>query len=118
MTEDQSPTIAFLASPDAFGGAGPVEVVETHGACVFLCGDTALKLKRAVRYDYMDLSTVGKRRAMLLRELELNRPAAPEIYRDVLPVTRREDGALELDGSGTPVDWVLRMRRFDAADEL
>lgn len=121
MTEPilpQSAVIVFLASSAAFGGAAPVEHVETHGAHVFLAGDTALKIKRAVRYDYMDLSTLVLRETMLRRELELNAPAAPEIYRDVLPVTRTADGTLALDGEGEPVEWVLRMHRFQAKDEL
>ncbi len=110
---DQSRTISFLSSPAAFGGAGEVEVVETHGAYVFLCGDVALKLKRAVTYDYMDLSTVERRRTMLEREYALNAPTAPVIYRDVVPVTSEPDG-LTLDGDGPAVDWVLRMWRFPA----
>lgn len=115
---DQSDVIAFLSSGSAFGpDAGAVEVIETHGAFVFLCGDVALKLKRAVVYDYMDLGSVDRRHAMLDRELELNVPAAPTIYRDVLPVTRGSDG-LALDGEGPAVDWVLRMRRFPAEDEF
>ncbi|MDQ2089948.1 bifunctional aminoglycoside phosphotransferase/ATP-binding protein [Marimonas arenosa] len=118
MADNQTETIAFLSSPDSFGAPDPVDRVETHGAFVFLCGDTALKLKRAVIYDYMDLSTPDKRRAMLMRELELNRPAAPTLYRDVVAVTREADGRLALDGAGDPVDWVLRMRRFPAEDEL
>jgi len=113
----QTDTIAFLTSGRAFGADGPVEVIETHGAYVFLCGDTALKLKRAVRYDYMDLSTVELRRNLIARELELNRPAAPAIYRDMLPVTRTETG-LALGGDGPAVDWVLRMWRFPAENEL
>ncbi|MGB8621371.1 MAG: phosphotransferase, partial [Paracoccaceae bacterium] len=117
LQNDQSEVIAFLADPASHGGL-PVKHVETHGAHVFLAGDEALKLKRAVRYDYLDFSTAEKREAMLRRELALNRPAAPEIYRDVLPVTRESDGRLALDGTGAPVDWVLRMWRFPAEDEL
>ena len=113
----QAAVVAFLASPAAFGGAAPVEHVETHGAHVFLCGDEALKLKRGVCYDYMDLSTVALRRRMLERELELNRTAAPMIYRDVAPVTAGPDGP-EIDGGGEVLDWVLRMWRFPAEDEL
>lgn len=114
---DQSPVIDFLASGGAFETPDPVTRVDTHGACIFLCGDTALKLKRAVRYDYMDLSTPELRHKVLTRELELNAPAAPTIYRDVLPVTR--DGeTLRLGGDGEPLDWVLRMNRFPAEDEL
>lgn len=113
----QSQTVAYLASGRAFVEGGPVEVIETHGAYVFLAGDTALKLKRAVKYDYMDLSTVSKRKAMIARELELNRASAPQIYRDMVPVTRGAHG-LALDGHGEIVDWVLRMWRFPAESEL
>lgn len=113
----QSETVSFLASGDAFPGGGPVEVIETHGARVFLCGDTALKLKRAVKYDYLDMSTVARRKAMIARELELNRASAPQIYRDMLPVTRGA-GGLSLGGAGEVIDWVLRMWRFPAESEL
>lgn len=114
---DQTETVEFLSSGSAFSSGEPVEVVETHGAYVFLCGDTALKLKRAVRYDYMDLSTVELRQRMIARELELNRPRVPEIYRDMLPITRTRYG-LALGGDGPVVDWVLRMWRFPAEHEL
>jgi aminoglycoside phosphotransferase family enzyme/predicted kinase len=114
---EQAETIKFLSNGHAFAADAPVEVIETHGAYVFLCGDTALKLKRAVKYDYMDLSTVELRRSLIARELELNRLAAPEIYRDMLPVTQSETG-LALNGDGPVVDWVLRMWRFPAENEL
>ena len=116
MPDDQSEILAFLSDAATHGGAAP-EHVETHGAHVFLAGDSALKIKRAVAYDYMDFSRLDTREAMLRRELELNRPAAPEIYHDVVPVTRGDAG-LEFDGPGEVVDWVLRMRRFPAEDEL
>ncbi|OWU72264.1 bifunctional aminoglycoside phosphotransferase/ATP-binding protein [Marinibacterium profundimaris] len=116
MSEDQSAVLAFLSDPATHGGETP-EHVETHGAHVFLAGDRALKIKRAVAYDYMDFSTLKQRRKMLERELDLNRPAAPEIYLDVVPVTREGSG-LAIGGTGTAVEWVLRMRRFPAEDEL
>lgn len=117
-SDDQSDVVQFLNTPAAFGGDAPVTLVETHGAYVFLAGDVALKIKRAVHYDYMDLSTVARRKKMLQRELALNRSAAPSIYRDVVPVTREANGTLALDGSGLAVEWVLRMWRFPAGDEL
>ena len=116
--DDQSEVLAFLASPAAHGGAAPVERIDTHGAYVFLAGDRAVKIKRAVRYDYMDLSTREKRRDLLRRELELNRPAAPALYRDVVPITRSTDGTLAWDGNGPPVEWALRMSRFPREAEL
>lgn len=114
----QTAVIGFLRSGKAFADAGSVDHVQTHGAHVFLCGDVALKIKRAVRYDYLDQSTLDLRRALLERELDLNRRAAPMIYRDVVPVTRTADGGLELDGTGQPVEWALRMHRFATACEM
>jgi aminoglycoside phosphotransferase family enzyme/predicted kinase len=109
---DQTPVIEFLASPAAHGG-GPVERIDTHTAVVFLAGDRAFKLKRAVRYDYFDASTVERRRALSDAELALNRRMAPDLYLGVRAVTREPDGTLALDGSGEAVDWVIEMRRFD-----
>ncbi|MGP3697559.1 bifunctional aminoglycoside phosphotransferase/ATP-binding protein [Rhodobacter sp. NSM] len=114
--QDQTEAVRFLSDPATHQGQ-PVEVVETHGALVFLAGREAFKIKRAVRYDYMDLSTLERRHRMLLRELELNRPPAPGIYRDVVAVAREAEG-LALGGKGEPVEWVLRMWRFPAEDEL
>ncbi|AXI49086.1 kinase (plasmid) [Sulfitobacter sp. SK012] len=114
----QDEVIAFLKSPRWHPGGGPVEMVQTHGALIFLAGDVALKIKRAVRYDYLDFSTLDLREVMLRRELELNKPTAPRIYHDVIPVTRMSDGSLALDGDGAPVEWVLRMWRFPKTDEL
>ena len=114
----QDDVIGFLRSGKAFSDACPVDHVQTHCAHVFLCGDVALKIKRAVRYDYLDQSTPDLRHALLQRELALNTPAAPMIYRDVVPVTRRADGGLELNGAGPPVEWALRMHRFAAECEM
>jgi aminoglycoside phosphotransferase family enzyme/predicted kinase len=114
----QETVIEFLKSPSGHPGGGQVDVVQTHGALIFLAGDVALKIKRSVKYDYMDLSTLDLREKMLRRELALNKPIAPEIYRDVVAVTRSADGSLAIDGEGPPVEWVLRMWRFPAKAEL
>jgi hypothetical protein len=112
VTEDQSAVIAFLSSPAAHAGEA-VRRVETHSAIVFLAGNRAWKLKRAVRYDYLDFSTADRRRAACDGELRLNIRTAPTIYRGVTPVVRRADGTLAIGGSGSPVDWLVEMNRFD-----
>jgi aminoglycoside phosphotransferase family enzyme/predicted kinase len=119
MTRDpQAEVISFLSDPGSHMEDEPVEVIDTHAAHVFLTGGEALKIKRSVRYDYLDYSTLAKRRAALERELELNTPAAPGIYRDVVAITREADGALAFAGQGRPVEWVLRMTRFPTENEL
>jgi aminoglycoside phosphotransferase family enzyme/predicted kinase len=112
--ENQAEVIAFLSSPSTHGGA-TVERIETHSAVVFLAGERAWKLKRAVRYDYLDFTGVERRRELCAAEVRINRRAAPALYRGVVAVTRERDGSLALGGSGEPVDWVIEMSRFDQA---
>ncbi|TAJ84197.1 MAG: aminoglycoside phosphotransferase [Reyranella sp.] len=111
VVEDQSETIAFLDAE-----LKPERRIDTHGAVVFLCRERAYKLKRAVKFPYMDFSTEGRRAAMCAAEIEVNRRSAPEIYLGIAPVMRR-DGGLALGGVGEAsehaIDWLVVMRRFD-----
>jgi len=112
ITEDQNEVMAFLSEPSSHGGA-PVEKIETHSAVVFLSGTRAWKLKRAVRYDYLDFSTLERRKEMCEAEMKINRRTAPDLYLRVVSVTREQDGTLALGGVGLPIEWVLEMVRFD-----
>jgi uncharacterized protein len=107
---------AFLGEGEAFGAPGAeVEQVITHAAEIFLIGERAFKMKRAVRYSFLDFSTLARRKGALEAELRLNRRTAPMLYERVVPVTRDERGELAVDGEGEPVEWLLEMRRFDQA---
>jgi aminoglycoside phosphotransferase family enzyme/predicted kinase len=88
-------------------------VIETHIAAVFLTGERAYKLKKAVDLGFLDFSTREKRRWAIGRELEFNRRTAPDIYLDVAEVVRQPDGALAMGEPGEPLESVLVMRRFD-----
>ncbi|HZM93119.1 MAG TPA: AAA family ATPase [Vicinamibacterales bacterium] len=112
ITDDQAAVIDFLSAPSTHGGL-MVDRIETHTALVFLAGTRAWKLKRAVRFDYLDFSTTVRRKAMCEAEVRLNRRTAPSVYRGVVPITRQADGSLALNGPGTPVEWVIEMERFD-----
>ena len=98
VVEDQSAVIAALEKRLA-----PARRIDTHGAVVFLSGDRAYKLKRAVKFPYMDFSTAERRRAMCEAEVEINGRLAPEIYLGVEQV-RADSGK---------TDWVVVMRQFD-----
>jgi uncharacterized protein len=110
--ESQEAVFALLADPATHGGA-KVKRIDTHAATVFLAGERALKVKRAVRFPFLDYSTLDKRRAACEAEIEVNRPFAADIYRRVVAITREPDGRLKLDGRGMPVEWAVEMRRFD-----
>ena len=93
-SDDQAATIAFLSRPDSYGITGPVERIDTHAAIVFLAGERAYKLKRAVRYSFLDFSTLARRRAVCEAELTLNRRTAPELYLELRSVNRQADGTV------------------------
>ena len=110
--DGQTAVIEFLKRPGTLG-TSPVERIDTHSAIVFLSGNLAWKLKRAVRYDYLDFSSLELRKTYCEAELRLNRRTAPNLYRRVVPVTREENGTLAVAGSGSPVEWLIEMARFD-----
>ena len=112
QSASQAPVFTLLAEPATHGGA-EVKRIDTHAASVFLAGTRALKVKRAVRFPFLDYSTLDRRKQACEAELEVNRTFAPDIYRRVLPITRGPDGRLALGGDGTPVEWAVEMRRFD-----
>ena len=109
---DQRAVIEFLADPASHGGQ-PVRCFETHGNLVFVAGDDAFKVKRAVRFDYMDFSTLGKRRAACEREVAVNRRCGGDLYVGAIPIRRLPNGRLSLGGDGAIIDWAVRMRRFE-----
>jgi aminoglycoside phosphotransferase family enzyme/predicted kinase len=111
ITEDQTGVIDFLAAPSTHGGE-TVERIDTHASIVFLAGARAYKLKRSVRFDYLDFSTSERRHTLCEAEVRLNRRTAPTLYRGVLAVTRRDDGLYALGGKDRPVDWLVEMNRF------
>ncbi len=116
----QTETAAFLRE---LADADPIE---THISLVFLGTDTVWKLKKGVRLSFLDFTETETRRRLAKRELELNGPAAPGLYRDVVAVVRQRDGGLALGDPDlgdpapwqTAVDWVLRMSRVPEADML
>jgi aminoglycoside phosphotransferase family enzyme/predicted kinase len=106
----QEKVFAFLMDPTTHPG---VCRIDTHAASVFLQGTRALKVKRAVRYPYLDYSTLLKRKAACDEEIKINRQFAPQIYRPVVPITQGNDGSLSIDGDGTAVEFAIEMTRFD-----
>lgn len=107
--------VAFLSAPAAYADAREVQVRETHMAWVFLAGERVYKLKKPVRYPFLDYSTLAARRHVCSEEVRLNRRLAPDVYLGVSRLTVGLDGALAIEGSGRTVDWLVVMRRLPDA---
>lgn len=115
--ESQDEVFAFLGDARTHG-VQDVRRIDTHAASVFLMGERALKVKRAVKFPFLDYSTLDRRRQACAAELEVNRPYAPDIYLGVVAITRAVNGQLELGGQGAVVEWAVEMRRFDETRTL
>jgi uncharacterized protein len=108
----QEEVLSFLADPATYGGTAPRRI-DTHAASVFLSPKRVLKIKRAVKFPFLDYSTLDKRKAACAAEIEVNRAFAPQLYRGVVAITKGADGRLAIGGDGRPVEWAVDMVRFD-----
>lgn len=111
--------VAFLRTPDAYARqTAHVEVRETHMSWVFLTEDRVYKLKKPVRFSFLDFSTLAARETSCRDEVRLNRRLAPDVYLGAVPITGTIGRRLELGGTGPVVDWLVEMRRLPPAEML
>ncbi len=110
--------VKFLTRGDAYSPSVPeVTCRETHMSQVFLAGDRVYKLKKPVRFPYLDFSTLARRERVCRAEVKLNRRLASDVYREVTPLVLSEQG-LAIGGQGEIVDWLVVMNRLDDSQML
>lgn len=104
--------IASLSKPAAYPfPVESIEVHQTHISAVFLAGSFAYKIKKPVKLDFLDFSTLEQRGHFCEEEIRLNRRLARPVYLDVVPITRTE-GGVRVEGDGEPVEWAVKMARL------
>ena len=116
-----SPLIQALLDPARYPGSQvrQVELLQTHISWVLLAGDFAYKIKKPLKLPFLDFSTLALRKQYCDDELRLNRRYAPDIYLNVVPICDTPQGLVLGDGDlGTPVEYAVRMRRFDESGRL
>ncbi|MER8781239.1 AAA family ATPase [Mesorhizobium sp. M1006] len=118
VVDDQQSVTAFLLDSASYGATGPVEAIETHISRIFLTGERAYKMKRAVKLPYVDFSTPALRLAACKKEVQLNSKTAPGLYLGVRHITGEANGKLTFDGTGRLVDAAVEMVRFDQSNVL
>lgn len=110
---DLDAKVAFLKNPAHYPEfPAQVEAVETHMSWVFLTDRYAYKLKKPVRYDFLDFSTPDARCRDCKEEVRLNRRLAEGVYLGVAPLTLDAKGHMQLDGIGSPIDCLVKMHRL------
>jgi hypothetical protein len=109
--------LAVLSQPTCYPHQpAHVEVVQTHISVVFLAGEVVYKLKKPVRFSFLDYSTLALRRHYCEEEVRLNRRLAPTVYLGVVPILYTGDAyrvqeTVDLRHA-VVVDYLVKMRRL------
>ena len=110
--------VAALRSPACYPHpVGEVEVMQTHISYVVLAGEFAYKIKKPVRFAFLDFAGLEARRFYCEEELRLNRRTAPSLYLDVVPIGGTHAAPI-VGGDGPAIEYAVRMRRFAQGDLL
>jgi uncharacterized protein len=121
-TDRQKEIVSFLMSrpdwDDEESCIDDITLHETHGAFVLVGMSHALKIKKAVKFDYLDYSTIENRQVYCLRELELNNRTASGLYLDVAGIYALPETGFTFSPTGDAVEWAIRMRSFDAGSQF
>lgn len=118
MNPDLPPLIRSLLAPERYsGGVSQVTLVETHISWVLLAGEFAYKIKKPIKLSFLDFSTLAQRQACCQEELRLNQRYSPEIYLAVVGIFNNPQEP-QLDGQGSPIEYAVKMRRFDEYGRL
>lgn len=113
----QEEVLNYLGSAAAHGMSEAPLRIDTHCSVIFLAGENVYKVKRAVKFPFLDYSTVEKRKHFCELEYAINHKLTPELYKGVVAITRAGQ-SFELCGSAEAVEWAVHLRRFDETNTL
>lgn len=107
--------VTELQSPAAYphGIDDPIHVHETHISVVLLAGEFAYKIKKPIKTDFLDYSTLDRRKHWCEEEVRLDGRYAEDLYLGVVPINRT-GGTLAIQGQGETIEYAVKMRRFPA----
>lgn len=114
----QSKIKDLLQTPDFY--PHPVQSVtlrETHISSVFLTGEFVYKIKKPVDLDFLDFTTLEKRRHFCRMEVDLNRRLTHDIYRGVVAITKKNQ-SYELEGPGETIEYAVKMKQLPAGSSM
>jgi len=108
----QEKTIKALLSPKAYPHkVKKIKLIQTYISWVLLTGKYVYKIKKPVKYSHLNFSTLKRREFFCKEELRLNRRICPEVYLDVVPITKKGK-KIELEGEGRIIDWTIKMKQL------
>ena len=104
--------VQALLDPKAYPEAPQgIELVQTQMSFVFLTDNYVYKVKKPVNLGYLDYTTLKRRRFFCQREIELNRRLCPDVYLDIVSITR-DKSKICAGGQGKVIEYAVKMRRL------
>jgi uncharacterized protein len=94
-----------------------IRIHETHISWVILTGEYAYKVKKRIKLEFLDTTTLAARRFLCNEELRLNKLFATDLYLEVVPITQDSKG-IHLGGTGAIIEYAVKMKQFDSLEEL
>jgi len=118
MNEPSATWVNGLTNPECYPHpVNQVRLVETHISWVVLTGLYAYKIKKPVKYSFVDFSTVERRRWFCEEEVRLNCRLAPEVYLGIVPITG-SPAHPHIEGQGAPFEFAVKMKQFSSDQEI
>ena len=97
---------------------GPKTLVETHISWVIIGDQFVYKIKKPMKYSFLDFSTLALRKYFCEREIKLNRRFTRDIYLAVEPV-REYAQSIRLGGEdGSIIDYAVKMKKLDEGKRM
>ncbi len=89
-----------------------IELIETHISYVFLTGSFVYKIKKSIKFDFVDYSSLASRKYYCEEELRINQRYAPHYYLDIVAITKNDHGVIEIAGEGEIIEYAVKMKQF------
>ncbi|SDE43541.1 hypothetical protein SAMN05421636_10556 [Pricia antarctica] len=94
------------------------DLVETHISWVVLCDRFVYKIKKPIKYSFLDFSTLELRKHFCQKELDLNKRFSKNIYLEVLPIFQVRGSYTVGGNEGILIDYALKMRKLDPEKQM
>lgn len=115
---DKDQVFDLMNSGSLPGSQNQAEMKETHISWIILTDHYAFKIKRPVKYSFLDFSSLENRRHYCHEELKLNQRLAPDMYLTVLPVTGDMLNKTPAGNRSKIIDYAVQMKRMDNKREM
>lgn len=94
------------------------ELIETHISWVILCDEFVYKIKKPLKYSFLNFTTPELRKYYCEREIKLNKRLTDGVYIEVVPI-REDGGSIDFGGDkGTEIDYAVKMHKLDGEKQM